>query len=894
MKKLLPIILLLVFALVFSLSACGGTGDSGNEGGNEGGTEGGSQGGSEGGSQGGSQGGSEGGSEGGETTLLKFDGVSFSGGSFTYDGAEHEITVSGNLPEGTSVTYTANKATNAGSYNATAKLEKEGYETKTLTATLVINKATYNMSSVSWSYTSPFTYDTEAKTVTLSGLPTGVTVGSYSNNTKTDAGNYTASVTLVYDTVNYNTPTVSPLNWKINKADITAAITFSDETVEYDTEMHSIYIVGNIPAGTTVDYTYNGQSVTGVSQVGSYEVVATVSGPNHNAKTFTATLTIKSTEELLYAVNHNGTVYFQNNLDGNKLYKVDGSGNITKVNNDKPEYFFSDGSALYYYSSSLFSKVLKKINSAGTVSTVANVSGEYITTDGTYVYYAVNNMLLNTDENGIYKLKLDGSQDTPTRIATTKAAYLTVYGSYVYYSNLSDGKKLYRVSTSGGTPTLIHDEKAEYLIEDNGVIYFDSSTLLASAIYKYTASSGNVTKMTTDSGKYLAKVGNDIYYVNNDLLTSNLFGDGIYKISVLASGSLPGTKVVEASEGDGYSSLTTDGEYLYYYKLSDKHLYRLDPDTETEVDLMEGFQPPVETVTLMGDTVIAEFGGEIYYTNPRDAMGNGGCLYKYNPTTKVHVKVLADDVAGIWFSGNYMYYSTCVLTNYALNRMDMTTGEIIKVNSNRCENLIFEGSDIYYIDVSATGSNRIMKMSADNLEAEPTEIYDEKNVSITGMYKSGNTFYFISNPTIGYQYLYKYTVGDAKGVSLDVKAKHMVLAGDKIYYFDGTSSSLKSCSLDGSSVKTVKTNVEINDMYLSGGTLYFASTSSQNKGLYSCNTATDSCAKLYSGLADGITVVNGKVWFIGSAVTYTADYPVHTAGGDGYLYCYNGTAAEKK
>ena len=112
-------------------------------------------------------------------------------------------------------------------------------------------------------------------------------------------------------------------------------------------------------------------------------------------------------------MNHNGIIYFQNDLDDQKLYKVTENGSIVKVNNDRPEYFFSAGNDLYYYSSSLFSKVIKKINSTGIVSTVCAVDGEYITSDGEYIYYAVNNLILNTDENGIYRYSLSGNQTEP-------------------------------------------------------------------------------------------------------------------------------------------------------------------------------------------------------------------------------------------------------------------------------------------------------------------------------------------------------------------------------------------------------------------------------------------------------------------------------------------------
>ncbi|MBR5448887.1 MAG: DUF5050 domain-containing protein, partial [Clostridia bacterium] len=285
--------------------------------------------------------------------LLNFEGITLPDLTVTYNGSEHSVEIAGSLPEGATVTYTSNKATNAGTYTASAKLECEGYNTKTLTATLVINKA-----------------------------------------------------------------------------DITG-ITFSGSTVEYDTDEHSIAIVGNVPAGVTVTYTCGDDVFTSASQVGKYEIVATLSGPNHNTLVLGATLTIKSTEALLNVINFGGVIYFQNDLDGKKLYKVE-DGEIVKVSNDVPEYFFTDGESLYYYSSAFLSKSIKRITATGVVSIVlSSVDGEYLTTDGTYVYYAVNGLL--SKEPGIYRYKLDGSEDEPTRISTNKAAYLTVIGSRLYY-----------------------------------------------------------------------------------------------------------------------------------------------------------------------------------------------------------------------------------------------------------------------------------------------------------------------------------------------------------------------------------------------------------------------------------------------------------------------------
>lgn len=742
--------------------------------------------------------------------LLNFEGISLSDLTVTYNGAEHKLEIAGNLPTGATVTYTGNTATDAGTYPVSARLECEGYNTKTLTATL-----------------------------------------------------------------------------KINKADITG-ITFDGKTVEYDTDEHSIAVLGNVPSGVVVSYTCDGDVFTSASQVGTYNIAATLSGKNYNTLILNATLTIKSTEEQLYAANFNGVIYFQNGLDGKKLYKVE-NGEIEKVNNDIPEYFYNDGSCLYYYSSAFLGKALKRITASGEVETViSSLKGEYVSLDGTYVYYAVNTLL--SKEAGIWKYKLDGSAE-PTRISENKAAYITLVDSKLYYSNKSDGGKLYVMSTSGGTSTRLHDEKVSYIIADNGTLYFDSAKLLGSAIYKYDTTDGTLTKMTTDSGKYLVKVGNYIYYVNNDLLTSNVFGDGIYRVStVISSGSFPGAKILSATD-NGYSSLASDGEYLYYYKLNDKHLYMYDPASGEEVDLMEGYEPPVEKVIPVGDTVVAIHNGEIYYTNPLDGVMNGACLYKYNPITNQHVKVLAADVAGIWFYGDKMFYSTCVLTNYALYCMDLTTSEVVKVNSDRCQDLIFEGDYVYYLKVNVVlGKNTIMKMAIADIgtEVEPTVIYNEKNVAVTGLSKVGDTFYFVVNPTIGKQKIYRFTVGEKKATDLGETAFALTNNGDILYFYDDYDNAIKC--YNGGAVTTVVADVNVNDLVWSGEALYFSSTKGK-VGVYVYN---GELVKISDRVGEALTVDGNNLWFIATAVNYVADYPVHSGDGDCALYCYDGTTLTKK
>jgi hypothetical protein len=96
------------------------------------------------------------------------------------------------------------------------KVEATGYDTVISNSTVTISKATYDMSGVAWDYAGPFEGDGAVKTVTLMNLPVGVTA-TYTGNSATDPGTYTAHAILSYDATNYEAPVVADLEWTINR-----------------------------------------------------------------------------------------------------------------------------------------------------------------------------------------------------------------------------------------------------------------------------------------------------------------------------------------------------------------------------------------------------------------------------------------------------------------------------------------------------------------------------------------------------------------------------------------------------------------------------------------------------------------------------------------------------
>lgn len=742
---------------------------------------------------------------GGNESEKNFIGIEFLNADYDYDGTEKSLVISGNLPEGAVVTYTNNSATEAGTYNASVRITKDGYSDLILNGTL-----------------------------------------------------------------------------KINPVDI-KGIEFSSDTVEYDTLPHSINIVGNPPAGSNIVYTYNGKAVNSVTEAGDYNVKVVITCKNYNTFEKTATLKITSTEEQLFSVFFDNKVYFQNNLDDNKLYSYDGV-NLAKVNNDIPEYMFVSGDNMYYYSSSLFNKTIKVFN--GTATALYQTKGEYLTTDGNYIYFAINNLIDINDSNGIYKASINDTDNDPEKIFSGKAYYLVYDSGYLFFSNGEDDKKLYKLSVNGGTATKLFDEKAEYIIAEDGYLYFNSNSglLSGSAIRKYNLSNNTSVKLTVDSGKYLTKIGNNIYYVRNDLLTSALFDDDICCVSALLSTDYnsTGDSVMKATDGDGNN--------LYYYRLNTKHFYSIDINTKEEIDLMSSFKP-VEDTSLSGYAELAEYNGEIYYTNPLD----NGCVYKYNPVTRARIKVLSDSVSGVWFNGGYMYYSTYILTQYALWRIDLSTYESVKINKSRCDNLIFDGNTIYYIKVGSVYNNYICKMNLDGTGA--TVLSEEKSLWVANMEKSGDYLYFTNNN--GFMGREK-KVGRFNLTTLtfeifdDLDAKFVTVDGDKLYYYNHKTKTICSANFNGTETAVLISNVEVNDMIVKNGVLYYSSFASGKIGLYSYNISDGIEDKLSDKPADGMIIFGNDIYFLQIAVDYLNDYPDHKVDGvDGKLYKLSGSTVTK-
>ena len=201
---------------------------------------------------------------------VDLSGISFEGATYTYDGEEKSLAISGTLPEGVTVEYTNNGKTDAGSYVVEADFFYEGVELteQSMRAKLVIEKATVDLSGISFEGATVI-FDGEAHSLKIEGtLPDFVTV-EYINNAQTLPGTYTVTAKLDAGK-NYVTPADMQATLKILSyiSDL-SGITLGADTVVYDGEAHSLAVAGTLPEGITVEYVGNERT-----EVGTYTVTA--------------------------------------------------------------------------------------------------------------------------------------------------------------------------------------------------------------------------------------------------------------------------------------------------------------------------------------------------------------------------------------------------------------------------------------------------------------------------------------------------------------------------------------------------------------------------------------------------------------------------------------------
>ena len=229
--------------------------------------------------------------------------------------------------------YEATDVLKAGKYEITATYTgvnaymNPNYEVTVLSGELVIEKADYDLSNVTYNGLTAV-YDGAAHRVTVDGLPEGVTAVVtyekdgvyYGADGVRAAGVYNVRISFaVSDGANFNAiADKTDLQLVISKKAASASgYTFAGETLTYDGNMHSLYVSGGTLEGVKgITYAYNGEQVDGVKNSGTYEVKATfvIDEENYSGSIEAATATFVINKAALTVTANGGSAVYGDTL----------------------------------------------------------------------------------------------------------------------------------------------------------------------------------------------------------------------------------------------------------------------------------------------------------------------------------------------------------------------------------------------------------------------------------------------------------------------------------------------------------------------------------------------------------------------------------------------------
>lgn len=760
-----------------------------------------------------------------------FTGVEFASASYVYDGQPHILAEVTGAPENTTITYTGrSEQTNVGTYNASAKLVKEGYNDKTLNATLTITPATftgyaYESKSVKYDGAEHIN-DIQLVGTLPQGTTTTETVKNSNNETVTSAievGTYT--YTCVVSNSNYNTLTLNAtLTIKAQKKDMPVFVS-SDDTVYFANGLHNSYL-----------YSLSGEELKLID----YSSPKEFNKYSSSSALFIAGSTLLNSvkqvsdgsSKVLYTdsniddfVKYSDNIYYYSNnaLKSAKsgIYKVDATDSsnepvVTKVFEGKSDNLAIYGGNLYFTNGNDHNYLYKMNLSTNATSMVMKEKVHEFTINKNKLYCTVNGLL----NDYIGYLDLSSSSTTPTKLTNAAGEFLTVKDGYLYYNytdlfSAIDGsvKGVWRISTSGGEPTqlLANDGVNGFDVESSSsLVYIDSTNL---HLYRYNTS----TKATTDlldgfvapestplnTGGQTISLGTKTYYLNmyagktlycydesskkSFQLTTNkvedfyIYNDILYfnQVTMLTNNDLYAVNLTMGGEAEKLNSndvrnMTSDGTYLYatHYNWAGVAggMSRMKLDGGEYVKFSE----------VNGAKNLTVRDGKLYYINCATDQDNGYIEYvtlsDITSTTGglsgTRLSKNIKNVKQFAFDENNIFYIYNGTIENSVRRTDFTSlGEGTKLASNKTNpnEILLSGDYVYYYSFALTAASSAgFYRVGKNATADGSQ---ELLVSYGSKYYGSNLSISDSGNLYFLNYIPKLVLGDAHFYQIKLSTK---------------------------------------------------------------------------------------------------------------------------
>jgi hypothetical protein len=257
---------------------------------------------------------------------------------------------------------------------------------------------------------------------------------------------------------------------------------------------------------------------------------------------------------------NNGTVFFANPDDNNRLYSMDVNGsNLKKLSNDTATYINADSHYVYYirdndnssldysYFSFHNNSLCRIPRDGGRIVVLDKDPCLYASLLGNYIYYLHYDTETATT---LYKIKIDGTERT--QLSSAYQFTCSSDGQYFYYNNTETDGSIWVFDTSSDTTSQLYTCNSYMpIVSRDGDAYYLDADQNNALLHTNVLTGSSPTILTTDSVDMYNVYGSNIYYQKYD-----------EDYPALCMVSTDGTDARQLLSGN-YSTINITSYYIY-------------------------------------------------------------------------------------------------------------------------------------------------------------------------------------------------------------------------------------------------------------------------------------------------------------------------------------------
>lgn len=699
---------------------------------------------------------------------LNFENVYFEDKIIPYDGEKHVLDEVKGAPENTSIIYSGrSEFTDVGEYEATAKLSKEGYNDKILSAKLKITAIEFSE------------YKYESKKVTYDGkdhfndiqiigfLPEGTITKQEVRN----ENNEIVTKAIEIGTYSY-TCTITNKNYvsKEFKATLTIAKQRKDLPV-FASSDGMIYFANGLHSS----YLYSYSLTEGLLNLIDY-----------------------STPKEFNKYNNNTPVFISNSLFFNSVKEVSAAETNILYTDTNIDDFIKQNDYVYYYSSNSLTASKSGIykvdasdsNNEPIVTKVFEGKSDNLCIYNDYLYFTNGN-----DHDYIYKMEL--TSFTPSLVLKEKVHEFVIHNDKLFCTVngvVNDYIGYIELNSSSNTLVKLTDSSGEFLSVYDNNLYFNYTDLFgivdpsARGIYRININTKVKTHLINSEGVNGFDVVSSDEIVYTDITDLHLYKYNIstnQKVDLLNDFTAPEVKPFNTG-----GKTCSFGNKIYYLNMyAGKTLFVFDETTQTQTQL---------TSNKVEDFYI--YDGVIYFNQVKMLVNND--LYAADLISGSEaVELNSNDIRNIVCDGKYIYATHYNFAGIAsgISRMNMDGSEYVKFSEiNGAKNYIIKNDRLYYINCSTGQDNgNIEYININDISLTSSklkgEVLSKEIKNVKQFIFDNNDIFYIYNGTIENSIRRSDFISLGEGTkiaSAKTNPNELVLQGDYVYYYSYVATSL--------------------------------------------------------------------------------------------------------